>query len=112
MERYTQKITNIETGEVLAYRMKRQHCARLDDDMGALQKMGKFEDAEEDGRLLILPCKTVYFIVDKNTKYATVMSKDIRNLSLFEIEGIDVNGYYFSTREKAESASNKTEVSP
>lgn len=67
MERYTQKITNMETGEVLAYRMKRRHCARLDDDMGALQKMGKFEDLQESERLLELPCAigdTVYVIAE------------------------------------------------
>lgn len=51
-----------------------------------------------------LPCKIVYFICDKNTKFATVMSKSIKNLSVHEIEEIDKSGYYFSTMEKAEKA--------
>lgn len=51
-----------------------------------------------------LPCEKVYFICDRNTKFATVMSKSIKNLSVHEIEEIDKSGYYFSTTEKAEKA--------
>lgn len=45
---------------------------------------------------------TVYFIVDRKTKYAMVMEKSVRDLKLFEIEGIDKRGHYWSAKEKAE----------
>lgn len=67
MERYTERITATDTDKVLMYRMKRRHCRCLDDDNGALIKMGRWEDAEEEGRLLVLPCKPgdiVYKVVD------------------------------------------------
>lgn len=49
-----------------------------------------------------LPCEQVYYIVDKGTKYATVMSCSITDLRLYEIKGIDKAGYYWSTKEQAE----------
>lgn len=51
-----------------------------------------------------LPCERVYFICDKGTKFSMVMSKSIRDLSIYEIKEIDKGGYYFSTKEKAEKA--------
>lgn len=51
-----------------------------------------------------LPCKRVYFICDKNTKFAMVMSKSIKDLCIYEIKEIDKSGHYFSTKEKAEKA--------
>lgn len=51
-----------------------------------------------------LPCKRVYFICDKGTKFAMVMSKSIKDLSIYEIKEIDKSGYYFSTKEEAEKA--------
>lgn len=67
------------------------------------ETLKKYEDLEEQGRLIKLPCKNVYFIVDKNNpEYATVMSKCIRDLTVYEIENIDIDGRYFSTKEKAE----------
>ena len=44
----------------------------------------------------------VYFIVDRKTKYATIMSRDIADLTIYEICKIDKDGRYFSTKEKAE----------
>lgn len=67
-------------------------------------KLAEYEDLEEQGKLLKLPCDTVWFICDKKTKYATVMPKSIRDLAIYEIEGIDKKGYYWSTRDKALSA--------
>ena len=69
------------------------------------EKLGKYEDLEEQGRLVILPCKDVYFIVDANNpKYALVMRKSVRELAIYEIESIDKeNCKYFSTEEKAEA---------
>ena len=57
MDRLTEKITNRNTKEVLAYRTKCQ------ESVYAIQKLGKLEDLEEQGRLLKLPCAvgdTVY----------------------------------------------------
>lgn len=62
------------------------------------------EDAEEQGLLLKLPCKRVWCIVDAKTKYAYVLDKEIDDLTISEIRGIDKDGYYYSTAEKAEKA--------
>lgn len=69
------------------------------------EKLGDYEDLEEQGRLIKLPCKYVYFIVDiNNPKYAAVMKRPIRELAIYEIDGIDKSGCkYFSTKEKAEA---------
>ena len=56
-----------------------------------LTKLGEYEDLEEQGRLIKLPCDKVYYIIDKNNpKYAAVMSKTIRDLTVYEIENIDI----------------------
>ena len=70
-----------------------------------LRKLKEYEDLEEHGRLVKLPCKDVYFIIDiNNPKYAMVMRKPIRELAIYEIDGIDKSGCkYFSTEEKAEA---------
>ena len=64
-----------------------------------------YEDLEEQGKLVKLPCEDVYFIVDiNNPKYAMVMKRPIRELAIYEIESIDKeNCKYFSTKEKAEA---------
>ena len=66
MERLTDKITNIETGKVLAYRLKREV-----DSLKGIQKLGAYEDAEEQGLLLRLPCKVgdKVFYVDSIRKF-------------------------------------------
>lgn len=68
-------------------------------------KLKDYENLEEQGRLVELPCKDVYFIVDINsTRYAMVMKRPIRELAIYEIESIDKeNCKYFSTEEKAEA---------
>lgn len=68
-------------------------------------KLKDYEDAEEQGRLVKLPCKDVYFIIDiNNPKYAMVMKRPIRELAVYEIEDIDKEKCkYFSTKEKAEA---------
>ena len=67
-------------------------------------KLAEYEDLEEQGKLLKLPCDTVWFICDKKTKYATVMPKSIRDLAIYEIEDIDKKDHYWSTRDKALAA--------
>lgn len=76
-------------------------CEEID---AVYRKLKDYEDLEEQGRLVILPCKYVYYIVDiNNPKYAMVMKRPIRELAIYEIEDIDKeNCKYFSTKGKAE----------
>lgn len=78
-------------------------CDNCELTSSVCEKLGEYEDLEEHGRLVKLPCKDVYFIVDiNNPKYAMVMRKSIRELAIYEIESIDKeNCKYFSTEEKA-----------
>lgn len=70
-----------------------------------LRKLKEYEDLEERGGLIKLPCEDVYFIVDANNpKYAMVMKRPIRGLTIYKIKNIDKSGCkYFSTEEKAEA---------
>lgn len=70
-----------------------------------LTKFKDYQQLEEQGGLIKLPYKDVYFIVDiNNPKYALVMRKSVRELTICEIEKIDKKGCkYFSTNEKAEA---------
>ena len=68
-----------------------------------LQKLADYEDLEEQGRLVILPCKYVYYIVDVNNN-KWIAKRFIRVLAICEVENIDKeNCKYFSTKEKAEA---------
>ena len=58
------------------------------------------------GITITYPNDYVYYIVDKKSKYATVMKRNIRDLTIYEIEGSDKKGYYFSTEERAKAAMN------
>lgn len=84
-------------------------CLRIADDNKHLaewlEELKGYQQLEEQGRLIELPCKDVYFIVDiNNPKYAMVMKKSIRELAIYEIESIDKeNCRYFSTEEKAQA---------
>lgn len=74
-----------------------------------LQKLAEYETAEEEGRLVVLSCDTVYFIyVNKNGR-AHVRAKSILDLYLHEILGIDRDGRYWSAREEAEKALKEME---
>lgn len=70
---------------------------------GYLRKLKAYEDAEDQGLLLRLPCNKVWFICDKGTEYATIMSKDIDDLTGYEVRKIDRDGRYWSTKGKAEA---------
>ena len=80
-------------------------CDNCEITTNICDKLGKYEDLEEHGRLIKLPCKDVYFIIDiNNPKYAMVMKRPIRELRIYEIEDIDKeNCKYFSTEEKAKA---------
>ena len=68
------------------------------------ERLRKYETAEEEGRLVVLPCGTVYFIHNK-----AIRTKSILDLLLSEIDGIDKGGEHWSTREKAEKALKEME---
>lgn len=80
-------------------------CDNCEITTSICEKLGEYEDLEEQGRLIKLPCKDVYYIVDiNNPKYAMVMKQPIRELAIYDIENIDKeNCKYFSTKEKAEA---------
>ena len=81
------------------------HYSNCEEGYCAIEKLADYEDTDEQGRIIKLPCKDVYFIVDANNpKYALVMRKSVRELAIYEIESIDKeNCKYFSTEEKAEA---------
>ena len=69
-----------------------------------LKELQHYKDLEEQGRLIELPCERVYCIVDtSNPKFALIMSKRTSELRVYEIERIDKDGYYWSTKEEAEA---------
>lgn len=74
-----------------------------------LQKLAEYETAEEEGRLVVLPCDTVYFIWNKSSRFSHVRAKSILDLSLREILGIDKDGRYWSVKEEAEKALKEME---
>ena len=69
-----------------------------------IDKLTEYETAEEEGRLVVLPCDTVYFICDKGTKDAHVRTKSILDLLVYDINGIDKDGRCWSVKEEAEKA--------
>lgn len=84
-------------------------CLRIADDNKHLaewlEELKEYQQLEEQSRLIKLPCKDVYSIVDiNNPRYAAVTKRPIRELAIYEIESIDKeNCKYFSTEEKAEA---------
>mgnify|MGYP003308389754 CR=1 FL=1 len=46
------------------------------------------------GPIIEKPCSRVYYISGKGTSYATVMSKAIEDLYLFELEDLKNSGYF------------------
>lgn len=81
-----------------------EHIEAIEVAVQALEKLQVYKNLEEQDRLVKLPCDKVYYIVDKNNpKYVAVMSKSIRDLTIYEIENIDIDGRYFSTKELAEA---------
>ena len=97
------------TGKIIPYSPYCSGCVTSNCDCGIVEDMVKklvdYEDLEEQGRLIKLPCKYVYYIVDiNNSGYAKVAKRFIKVLSVYEIENIDKeNCKYFSTKEKAEA---------
>lgn len=75
----------------------------------AIDKLAEYETAEDEGRLVVLPCDTVYFIWNKSSGISHVRAKSILDLSLHEILEIDKDGRYWSVKEEAEKALKEME---
>lgn len=78
--------------------------SNCDEGYYGMEKLAEYETAEEEGRLVVLPCDTVYFIWNKSSGISHVRAKSILDLSLREILGIDKDGRYWSAKEEAEKA--------
>ena len=74
-----------------------------------VKKLAEYEIADEEGRLVVLPCDTVYFIWNKSSGISHVRAKSILDLSLHEILEIDKDGRYWSVKEEAEKALKEME---
>ena len=59
-----------------------------------VKKLAEYETAEDEGRLVVLSCDTVYFIWNKSSGISHVGAKSILDLSLRKILGIDKDGRY------------------
>ena len=79
-----------------------KYCRGVFEATACVEKLAEYENAEEEGRLVVLPCDTVYFICDKGTKDAHVRTKSILDLLVYDINGIDKDGRYWSVKEEAE----------
>ena len=97
-DRYAPKSPNIEI-----------NCGG-DDFQDIIDKLAEYETAEDEGRLVVLPCDTVYFIWNKSSGISHVRAKSILDLSLREILGIDKDGRYWSVKEEAEKALKEMKI--
>ena len=75
-----------------------------------IKKLAEYEIAEEERRLVVLPCDTVYFIWNKSSGISHVRAKSILDLSLHEILEIDKDGRYWSVKEEAEKALKEMKI--
>ena len=88
--------------ERLIYLMNTQFNELIKDGNWSLSDMiSNVADCLLKNGVIVLPCEKVYYIVDKNTKYATVFSKNIKELSIDAIRDFPQYGYY-KTKEEAE----------
>ena len=73
-ERLTEKVINKVNGEILGYRIKGVYAEYSNNKLKALQKLGELETAEEEGRLVWLPCKigdVLYLPIDFQNRIYT-----------------------------------------
>lgn len=122
MERLTKRIPNTEGKNVVVYTMGEYKDTTAGEMTGndirnVLRALANYEDAEEQGLLLKLPCKigdTVYYIEDGEICELVVYSYDIRPLQRLALSryGTRLNFKQFGktaflTREEAEEALKK-----
>lgn len=67
-------------------------------------KLSHYEDLEEQGRLIELPCEKVYRIMKYDSpKHAFIDSIPIVMMPIYDLKHIDNGNIFFSTKEKAET---------
>lgn len=64
-------------------------------------KIGELAEHLLTNNVFVSPCETVWFIVDKNTKYAMAMPRQTDELPLYMLKDLNKYGYY-KTKEEAE----------
>lgn len=71
---------------------------------GLRARLKYYEDLEEQGRLIELPCEKVYRIINYDSpKYAFIGSISIEMMPIYDLKHIDNGNIFFSTKEKAEA---------
>ena len=100
MERLTKKERNWDGTGISKEPLAEEACLTRYVDK-VLTKLADLEDAEENGRLIVLPCNIVWTITDAGKKYAGIVPRFIQELTLYEIYGIDECGKDFSSKEAA-----------
>lgn len=67
-------------------------------------KLAHYEDLEEQGRLIELPCEKVFRIINYDSpKYAFIDSIPIEIMPICDLKHIDNGNIFFSTKEEAEA---------
>ena len=112
--REVEQVTERLTETYPCDKCKVEFCSRLCYRMTqwaeiAKDKLAEYKTAEDEGRMVVLPCDTVYFIWNKSSGISYVRAKSILDLSLREILGIDKDGRYWSVKEEAEKALKEME---
>lgn len=62
--------------------------------MDAVQRRAVCPKYIDRTKIIEKPCSRVYYISGKGTSYATVMSKAVEDLYLFELEDLKNSGYF------------------
>lgn len=81
MERLTDRWRNADTGDFLAYHLKQNTGFEWN---RAVKKLGQYEDAEEDGRIIALQCKPkdevycFFLFADCEIQKANVVSIELK----------------------------------
>ena len=118
-ERLTEKIMVSKDGEILGYRIKPFH------ERQATQKLAEYETAEEEGRLVVLPCKSgkdlfgIYngtivegyadgYLLEKTSVHSDadhwIWLQDKNSKNYWKIAFAEIGKTVFLTREEAEKA--------
>mgnify|MGYP001623870468 CR=1 FL=1 len=90
-ERLTEKIMVSKDGEILGYRIKPFH------ERQATQKLAEYENAEEEGRLVVLPCKVGQCVYTNFSMSGWYMRKGKRPyIGRIVFIGLNVDDPYFN----------------
>jgi hypothetical protein len=77
-----------------------QDCAKIGCAKCRIEQLAAHFAAND---VFVPPCEKVWFIYDRGTRWASIMSKSIYLLRLYELKDLKKFGYY-TTKEAAEQA--------